>query len=797
MTIARLARGFGAPAILSGIAAWATLSCLERPAVRGEPTTKTSFESNVRTVAVDKIDLVLSVDNSASMGDKQKFLAKAVPLLVNRLVTPRCVPKGQGVPDDAKQCAGGEDIEFHPIEDIHVAVVTSSLGGMGSDSLCKPAQGRQYDDRGVPIVRALDPNAAPVEVRTETGGFLAWLPPSEKNAKKPPAANPYADKKNLGDAISNLVRGAGERGCGFEAQLESVYRFLVQPDPWESITVERGKARYTGIANDVLAARKAFLRPDSLVAVIMLTDEDDSSVDPLSLGGSGWAYGNEDFPADAAPEDIRRSPGRVRQGGGGTTAPRGTSICATDPRSPDCTSCGYQYVCDAKDAACRKIKQDPNCIDNGGYHAPSSDPINVRFHRMKQRFGVDPQYPLKRYVAGFSAPVVPHRLGEHDAGGNYIGETNGLSGCTNPLFAKTLPSSALALTDATSLSAADKAGKLDWCKLPRGDRDAGLVFLAVVGGVPNELLHFNPESREASELSEEDWTKIVGKDLATYDDTGLDVRMLQSTSPRAGRRDAAPDAPSSDPLNKDHRDWNTGGADLQYACTFPLPQDMQRVRTNANAESFDCLTNSDAPLCNGDKTSANRTQVRGKAYPTLRELGVARLLGPQGIAASLCPQQSEGADDDPLFGYNPAVASIVGRLIDKLNAQCLPRPLKRDEKGRVTCLMVEELSEDDHRACKDVTARERLPTDIEGAYRAAHAESKGRTLCKLPQLTVPEGQNCRFREPGWCYASKSGDKNPVRRCSQAIVFSDAALETAKGAKVHLQCIDQAGAGVDK
>ena len=37
--------------------------------------------------------------------------------------------------------------------------------------------------------------------------------------------------------FGELVKGVGQDGCGLEAQLESVYRFLVQPDPWTEIAV--------------------------------------------------------------------------------------------------------------------------------------------------------------------------------------------------------------------------------------------------------------------------------------------------------------------------------------------------------------------------------------------------------------------------------------------------------------------------------------------------------------------------------------------------------------------------------
>lgn len=42
--------------------------------------------NQIRQTAIDKIDLLFVVDNSASMADKQALLSQAVPGLVERLV---------------------------------------------------------------------------------------------------------------------------------------------------------------------------------------------------------------------------------------------------------------------------------------------------------------------------------------------------------------------------------------------------------------------------------------------------------------------------------------------------------------------------------------------------------------------------------------------------------------------------------------------------------------------------------------------------------------------------------------
>ena len=51
------------------------MSCLDRPVTNASPTTQTNFTAVVHNEAVDKVDLLFMIDNSASMGDKQELLS--------------------------------------------------------------------------------------------------------------------------------------------------------------------------------------------------------------------------------------------------------------------------------------------------------------------------------------------------------------------------------------------------------------------------------------------------------------------------------------------------------------------------------------------------------------------------------------------------------------------------------------------------------------------------------------------------------------------------------------------------
>ena len=56
-------------------------------------------------------------------------------------------------------------------------------------------------------------------------------------------------------------------------------------------------------------------------------------------------------------------------------------------------------------------------------------------------------------------------------------------------------------------------------------------------------------------------------------------------------------------------------------------------------------------------------QVGAKAYPTIRELELAHLMGAQGIVSSICPQHvTEASPGDPLYGYRPGISLLVSHL---------------------------------------------------------------------------------------------------------------------------------------
>jgi hypothetical protein len=610
-----------------------------------------------------KLDLLFAIDNSPSMADKHAILAASLPRLLDRLLNPVCrTASGRGAAigkskgGDCRALPGWDasvEPEFAAVGDLHVGIVTSSLGARGGYAACVPrAPGvapsqRHVDDGGRLVFRTKGAVTAidgpPDATAAANGGFLAYRGDPDEPA---PDIRAIRNADELVARLSDMIDGVGEFGCGFEAQLESVYRFLFQPDPYARVKVspvEVGERQFVeqvgldGVDTTVLEQRRRFLRPDSVVAVVMLTDENDSTADPLSVEvtngvGHQWSswffdYGLTADPPRAAPLTNDRGP-----------APRGTSACETAPTSAACTSC----LANPNDAAC-----------GGDRHArvPDGDAPNVRWFQPKRRFGYDPRFPLERYVNGFTSMKVPNRTTEHSRTQQYRLD-DAAKACTNPVFAAELPDPA-AMDPRQEID-----GKL--CNLPPGVRDPGRVVFALIGGVPWQLVSDTVDPATAKlkeELTASDWARILGSEPLGDALSGADPHMRESLVPRDGLAPPAATGNGPDPVHG--REYVTANRDLQYVCTFDLPA----PRLCSPLEVCDCgSTDTNPPLCRGAQ------QVKAKAYPTVRQLALARALSAtdQSVVASICPVTLAGERDAPNFGYNGASDAIVRAIAARL-----------------------------------------------------------------------------------------------------------------------------------
>jgi len=682
-----LTRGISGVALLVG-AGSLTAGCLKRPVTPATPQTTNVYINQIRQTGVDKIDLLFMIDNSISMADKQEILADAVPVLVQRLITPSCVDEN-GVPvnSNANPCPKGSAQEFKPIQNIHIGVITSSLGDHGSNDVCSDTQNRLNQDMGaapsnyndlaqlMPTVRQSD-NL----VSWNNTGFLVWDPRMQQNVLPSDRhANLTANETMAGPfitAFTNHVKAAREHGCGYESSLEAWYRFLADPEPVASMTntmddraasvrPKDGNGK-TVINQTVLKQRADFLRPDSLLAVIQLSDENDCSIQDED-GSQGWLVSYK---------------GGTAQNATLWHMPRATSGCATKPNDPNvCHPCG---PADSADAECAK----------GATLGLNEDSMNMRCFNQVRRFGIDLLYGTGRYVEALSSKTIRPRFGGPEV--------------PNPIFGTGAPG-----------------------EVPR---DPGLVFFAGLVGVPWQDVatedSYKGGTRTLKYLSAQEiaaqgrWDLMLGNGGPPTDPMmieQIDPRPTGAMHPLVPNAAIAPDTSTTNTNVINGHEQTALGIrdDLQFACIFKLSTPVPC--TDANQDGCDCNMDEAArnsPLCQGATATMNGTQVYAKAYPGTRHLQVLKDFGKNAIVASICPKNTDSMGDkatDANYGYNPAVAAIVDRLKEALTVKCLPRPLSPGracepgetgadcvvdaDVGKVPCAVVEVRPIPDDRDC--------------------------------------------------------------------------------------------------
>ncbi|MCC6647423.1 MAG: hypothetical protein IT374_17855 [Polyangiaceae bacterium] len=603
------------------------------------------------TQTADKIDLLFVVDNSAAMLDKQKLLARAVPDLIDRLTNPTCVDSKTRAPaatqpaSPTDPCAAGAEREFSPVEDIHIGIVSSSLGGHGGTA-CTTAD---RDDKAHLVTRKATNLWA-------DSGFFFWDPTQKKAPTGKPAG--LKDPSVLKTSFAEAVKGVDQTGCGFEATLESMYRFLIEPNPPATITRDPGAsldtpATVSGTDQVILKQRADFLRSDSIVAIVVLSDENDCSVvdgelppdvcDSPELDADGIAVGcavaRNPWPADAGVP-ASPFPASYLVSALGTSMKPGTAQCKANPNDPACQSCYYQPSA-------------PGCGD-----VPKEDDyVGLRCWNQKRRFGVDMLYPVQKYAAGLSSGSV------YDRNGYKV---------QNPLY---------------------KGGK----------RTPEIVFFAGLVGVPwQDLAKKGPDGKPDLKLgyAQADaatYDRVLGKPEASPPVPPLDTLMVEAVTSRF--KPGLTHVVTGEPLEDGK--WNSVNGneyesykqDLMFACVFPLPKEEVAAQDCLAGECADCqdpnqvdynvlrkdpsatmplAKDSKNPVCAPPVDAANPAgpgqygkydakQYRAKAYPGLRFLDVMKRYGGNSIPASICA--ANAADPTAAdYGYRPAVAAIVDRL---------------------------------------------------------------------------------------------------------------------------------------
>ena len=400
-------------------------------------------------------------------------------------------------------CAtAGSQLEFPPVHDLHLGIVTSALGSR-LGNLCDPAAmagasgdpfsmvSAHNDDQGHLIARSLTYNAQGTDATEGSvtkavvagytpapSGFLYYFPTGT------PANSPVTPETTAGAAgqagtligdFGAMVGGVGIWGCGIESQLESWYRFLVQPDPYASSAereyagrhVERGRHDRSSSSATTSSA------PTRSSRVIVLSDENDSEIDVRSLDGQGFNFMATELRAAAGHVEVRDQPGHP-----------GLRSCSVNASDSACTG-GLRWS-----ASTRRTAR-PN---DWGYDLEPSP----RAHEGEVRRR--PAVPDRAVRDRPTSPLVPDRYGEYqDSSGNPTSNYLGTNDCTNPLYAA---------------SASGRNGpRLGRRPLhPRGRRADRRTSSSsrIIGGVPHQLLHFDPNSASNSVLTDDDWVRILG-----------------------------------------------------------------------------------------------------------------------------------------------------------------------------------------------------------------------------------------------------------------------------------------------
>jgi hypothetical protein len=409
----------------------ALTACLDRPLGHIEPQSTRVSVNRLLVQKVEKLDLLIVVDNSSSMKDKQSELGRRIPELIADVTKPTVDPDTGRVSQ---------------LFDVHVGVITSSLGSFGTGACHSGWYGPHMDDRAHLLPRE---NACGVTA----GKTLSWV----KDAARDKNAQFVGDTgaTDLQTASSCVVSSVDDRGCGFEATWEAVYRFLADPAPYEQAKVNcvlpttegsyscSGEVKVSGVDNALLAQRKAFLRDDSLLAVIVLADENDFSAKPVSSNWMPWGL----------PQ-----------------MPRGWSTCANVPDDfePD-DGAGFallkqQYNC----TSCAIDGNDPNCKAKWPTAEGDFDHLNLHGFHQIQRYGYNTLWSRKRYVNAFTARNVLGSDGRMGTNGVFVG----------------------------------------------GKRTNDMIVVAGIVGVPQGLVM---DGEKPKTLTSADWDRMISPDLSKRD----------------------------------------------------------------------------------------------------------------------------------------------------------------------------------------------------------------------------------------------------------------------------------------
>jgi hypothetical protein len=216
------------------IIALSATGCLEEGSEPIEPDSGAP-DADEPSSPVSGVDLLFVIDNSNSMQEEQRILREQVDVLLRGLIKPEGEDEGAPV----------------PIDDLHVGVVTTDMGSGGVTLMTctEPFVG----DNGVMQNTSELPECQPSYSAADCDrDECPWLSHSTEH----PAAG-EGGTSTIWEELG-CIATLGTEGCGFEQQFEAALAALTEQS-------EPG------------GVNEGFLRGDSLLVVVLVTDEDDCS----------------------------------------------------------------------------------------------------------------------------------------------------------------------------------------------------------------------------------------------------------------------------------------------------------------------------------------------------------------------------------------------------------------------------------------------------------------------------------------------------------------------------------------
>ncbi len=219
-------------------------ACLGAPTA-GAPIA--SVSQRIRGPRARTVDLLLVIDNSNSMTEEQASLAEALPTLLGAL--------GSGDVD------GDGAADTQPVDDLRMGVITTDMGATVEPFPTCAGRG----DDGVLLTRgsATHPGCAATHP-----AFLDFDPTVD-------------DVTRAAEQVA-CATSVGTGGCGWEQHLEAILKAL---------TPSTGPIEFFAGTGHGDGANAGFRRAGALLAILVVSDEDDCSIaDPEIMDSSSSTY---------------------------------------------------------------------------------------------------------------------------------------------------------------------------------------------------------------------------------------------------------------------------------------------------------------------------------------------------------------------------------------------------------------------------------------------------------------------------------------------------------------------------